>query len=99
MNLGQAVAVCLYELARGGEKQSRSREKLKTATSGQAERLTGMLFEVLSASGYVKPNAEIGTRQKLRRLLRRLQISNEDAELLQGMLRQIRWRIGGAGRE
>ena len=50
------------------------------------------------ASGYVKPTTETGTRQKLRRLLRRLQISNEDAELLQGMLRQIGWKIGGAGR-
>src|SRR3954464_3970445 len=98
MNLGQAVAVCLYELARGGEKQSKSREKTKSANSGQMERLTGMLFDALSASGYVKPTTEIGTAQKLRRLLRRLQVSGEDAELLQGMLRQIGWKIGGAGR-
>ncbi len=98
MNLGQAVAVCLYELARGGEKQGKSRERIKTATSGQAERLTGMLFEVLRASGYVKPNSEAATTQKLRRLLRRLQVSGEDVELLQGMLRQIGWKIGGAGR-
>jgi tRNA/rRNA methyltransferase len=97
MNLGQAVAVCLYELSRGGEK-SKTREKIEGATSGQLERLTGMLFESLSDSGYVNPRTETSSEQKLRRMIRRLQISKEDAEVLQGMLRQINWKIGGAGR-
>jgi len=30
--------------------------------------------------------------------LKRLQVSAEDGEVLQGMLRQISWKIGGAGR-
>ena len=97
MNLGQAVAVCLYELSRDGVK-ARSREKIESATAGQMERLTAMLFEALTESGYVKPRTEASTEQKLRRMLRRLHISAEDAEVLQGMLRQISWKIGGAGR-
>ena len=97
MNLGQAVAVCLYELTREKEK-ARAREKITPADSGQMERLTQMLFEVLSESGYVNPGSETASMQKMRRLLKRLHISPEDAEALQGMLRQIGWKIGGAGR-
>jgi TrmH family RNA methyltransferase len=97
MNLGQAVAVCLYELSRDGGKRA-SRERIKLATSGEVDRLTGSLLRILSESGYVKPKAEESAERKLRDLLRRLQISKDDAELLQGMLRQIAWKIGGAGR-
>lgn len=97
MNLGQAVAVCLYELAREG-KIDKARDKTARADSGQMERLTGLLFQALEESGYVKPRSQDLTKQKLRLLLRRLQVSPEDAQVLQGMLRQINWKIGGAGR-
>ena len=97
MNLGQAVAVCLYELARG-KKETTTREKSERVTSGQMERLTELLFLALEESGYVKPATQRLTKQKLRLLLRRLQVSPEDAQVLQGMLRQISWKIGGAGR-
>ena len=96
MNLGQAVAVCLYELTR--EKEVKAREKISSADSGQMERLTRLLFEALSQSGYVKPGSEAVSLQKMRRLLKRLRVSPEDAEVLQGMLRQMNWKIGGAGR-
>src|SRR5208283_4098656 len=56
---GQAVAVCLYELVRGRKKTSAkilAGKKEKTRpTSGDLERLTQALLEVLRASGYVKP--------------------------------------------
>jgi TrmH family RNA methyltransferase len=98
MNLGQAVAVCLYELSRD-LKKSKASEKLEGAGSGQVERLTESLFQALSASGYVKPATQTSTKQKLRRLLLRLQISGEDAEVLQGMLRQLLWKIAGPRRD
>jgi TrmH family RNA methyltransferase len=97
MNLGQAVAVCLYEMAREAIK-NKSREKIESANAGQMDRLTAMLFEALSESGYVKPKTEASTEQKLRRMIRRLKVSKKDAEVVQGMLRQINWKIGGAGR-
>jgi tRNA/rRNA methyltransferase len=98
MNLGQAVAVCLYELSRDRKKSS-SREEFESADSGQMERLTEMLIQALSESGYVKPATETSTNQKLRRLLRRLNISAEDAEVLQGMMRQILWKIADSERD
>src|SRR5215472_199855 len=54
MNLGQAVAVCLYEIARDAKATGKP-EKHKIAAAAEIERITTTLFEVLQASGYVKP--------------------------------------------
>jgi tRNA/rRNA methyltransferase len=93
MNLAQAVAVTLYELARQG-RVPRGRVETQLAESAEVDRITGLLFEVLCASGYVKPRAAADTEQKLRRLVRRLNLDAGDAEVWTGMLRQIRWRVG-----
>lgn len=92
MNLGQAVAVCLYEVVRG-ESAPPATDAPKPATAEQTERLTALLFEALSASGYVKPRTAASSEAKLRRLLRRLQLPGEDAETWLGMLRQIAWKL------
>jgi len=92
MNLGQAVAVCLYELARDAKPLLKP-QKVKPANASEIERTTGMLMEVLHASGYVKPRSEAATEEKIRRMVRRLNLSAEDAEVLLGMLRQIGWKL------
>lgn len=104
MNLGQAVAVCLYELARD-LKSAAHPEKAALAAAGDLERVTSMLLDTLDASGYLKTNAGRRNRQrspapaeeKIRRFVRRMNLSGADAELLLGMLRQILWRLGNAG--
>ena len=93
MNLGQAVAVCMYELARG-RAVTQSKQKKTLAKAGEVERITTLLFESLRTSGYVQPRTAAVTEEKIRRLVRRLQLENRDAELLQGMLRQISWKLG-----
>lgn len=93
MNLGQAVAVCLYELARA-VKEGQQADKSRFAPADQLERITALWLEALHASGYVKPRASAVTEQKVRRMIRRLKLSSEDAELWLGMLRQVRWRLG-----
>jgi TrmH family RNA methyltransferase len=92
MNLAQAVAVCLYEIARDG-KVPRGADKFKQATAGQVERITAMLYEALEVSGYVKLRAAVAAEEKLRRLVRRLNLPAEDADLWLGMLRQILWKL------
>ena len=92
MNLGQAVAVCLYELIRD-TKAARASEKPQRATAGEAERITAVLLDALNASGYVKPRAAAATEEKLRRLIGRLKLQANDAEVLLGMLRQIVWKL------
>ena len=67
--------------------------KFILATSKQMERLTQVLLEVLHTSGYVKPRA-VSAEEKLRRLVRRMQLNSSDAEVLLGMTRQIAWKVG-----
>jgi len=92
MNLGQAVAVCLYELARDPQPTTPP-DRRKRATSGEIEQITSMLLDALGRSGYVNPVTESSTDEKIRRLLRRLDIGAHDAPVLMGMLRQILWAL------
>jgi tRNA/rRNA methyltransferase len=96
MNLGQAVAVCLYEFVREA-KAARPSEKLQPATDGERERITAMLFDALRASGYVRPDTAAPTHEKLRRLVRRLRLQAGDTDVWLGMLRQIAWKLRSGG--
>lgn len=88
MNLGQAVAVCLYELSR--KAAVHKVDEQKRANSEELERMTALLVEVLRESGYVHSASTIA---KTRRLVRRLNLPAHDAEVWLGMLRQIRWKL------
>jgi TrmH family RNA methyltransferase len=96
MNLGQAVAVCLYELTRdsqdGGEVPVR-RVRTDAITGSDAEQVTKMLLELLERSGYTKRITAVSTEQKIRRWVRRTRLSRRDAPLLLGILRQVLWKL------
>jgi tRNA/rRNA methyltransferase len=92
MNLGQAVAVCLYELVRDA-KAAGKQEKLKRATSSEVERMATLLNEALRLSGYFKSDARASTEDKVRRLVRRLHLPAADATIWMGLLRQIVWKL------
>ena len=92
MNLGQAVAVCVYELIRDA-KTALPETRVRSAPAGEVERITALLMDALRASGYVKPRVAASTEEKVRRLVRRLRIGPGDAELLLGMLRQVVWKV------
>jgi tRNA/rRNA methyltransferase len=99
MNLGQAVAVCLYELARDPHAAPPQTKRI-AASAAELERITSALLDALLASGYLKsPPARsqkhrtaAPTDEKIRRLVRRLHLSSSDANLLLGILRQILWK-------
>lgn len=92
MNLGQAVAVCLYELIRD-VKAKLPTMKPKAASSQQIQWINESLLDALAASGYVKPNTERATNAKIRQLVRRLHLSEDDATLLLGMVRKMLWKV------
>jgi TrmH family RNA methyltransferase len=94
MNLGQAVAVCLYELVRGEENQASRPAAADPVAGEEAERLTQMMLEVLERSGYTNRITAVSTEQKVRRWIRRLRLSRRDTPLLLGILRQVLWKIG-----
>jgi len=94
MNLGQAVALSLYELAREPKAAAAKPERIRRATAEEAEQITSMLLETLRRSGYINPVTAGSTEEKLRRLVRRLDVAGRDVPVLMGMLRQILWKIG-----
>lgn len=93
MNLGQAVAVCLYEIARQPGAARVSVERENPADTESLERMTLRLEEVLGLSGYVHGEGGGSSRLKIRRLVRRMKLDAHDAEVWLGMLRQIRWKL------
>jgi tRNA/rRNA methyltransferase len=95
MNLGQAVALCLYELARDARAAAAKVPRtIARATAGETEQVTLLLLEILEKSGYVNPVTAGSTEEKVRRLVRRLDMAGRDAPVLLGMLRQILWKLG-----
>ena len=94
MNLGQAVAVCLYEMRRQATAVNQPAfEKPPVASSDERERLTSILMELLIESGYAQERTLESTELKLRRLIHRINIASNDAEALLGMLRHILWKM------
>jgi TrmH family RNA methyltransferase len=92
MNLGQAVAVCLYELIRDIRAAATS-EKLALASSGEVERITELLADVLSTSSYMLPQRAAETERRIGRMMRRLKLSAQDVEAWLGILRHIQWEM------
>ncbi len=92
MNLGQAVAICLYELIRDGRAAGRS-EKQMLATAGEIERITALLADVLSTSSYMLPQRAPETEQRIRRMVSRLKLSAQDVEAWLGILRHVQWQL------
>lgn len=106
MNLGQAVAVCLYELATArlrqssGEADGALRDKAPrqaTAPSGDLDRLGGLIEETMRAAGYSPRVMQEANRRDLRLMLRRLHVSPADARRMFGLFRRILWRLGHGG--
>jgi len=92
MNLGQAVAICLYELIRDPGAVAEP-EKGTPASAAEVERITETLLAALRASGYPKLNSSDSFEGAVRRLVRRLHLQTGDAEFFLGMLRQMIWKM------
>jgi TrmH family RNA methyltransferase len=106
MNLGQAVAVCLYEIgARAPSAEANSTQVLTTlsegahqlaasvATSGSLGLLADVIEETILASGYSPRSMEAANRHYLRLLLRRLAPNTRDTRRILGLFRRILWRL------
>ena len=92
MNLGQAVAVCLYDLIRNS-RYERAANQLKLATAGELERITALLLEALQTSGFLDRRRVSDADERIRRLVRRLRLPERDAVIWLGMLRQMMWKM------
>ena len=98
MNLGQAVAVCLYELVRDS-KSERASQGLEPASAGELERITTLLLEALHTSGFLTRRRVTDAEERIRRLVRRLNIPARDAVIWLGILRQMLWKMNSGKNE
>ena len=93
MNLGQAVALCCYEIARVARPVPRLRTPA-SVSADERDRILGMLMPVLEESGFILRGHRPSQLLKVRRWIGRLRLAPADSRLLMGMLRQIGWRLG-----
>lgn len=93
MNLGQAVAICLYELCRSAAALTQRFDAAQQASSGDYEQITMLLLDVLARSGYVNERTAESTELKVRRLVRRLGLPANDVETWLGIVRQVLWKV------
>jgi tRNA/rRNA methyltransferase len=94
MNLGQAVAVCLYELTRAGLEGAKELPVLREApaTADDRERLTHLLLDVMQATGYTRRFPANATEPLVRQLVQQLGTTHREAMTWMGILRQVLWR-------
>jgi tRNA/rRNA methyltransferase len=97
VNLGQAVAVCCYELARSGFVNVRPPSpRVLLSDPANLQALVHVLeraARVLDQVGYLKPKSRSATLIKLRRLLLDLELTSNDVTILGGILAQIEWKL------
>ena len=92
MNLGQAVAVCLYEMVRAVPERGPMPVE-EPAAAGSVERITSLLLDLLRDSGFLGRHPSSAAEEKARRLVRRLHLPARDAEVWMGIFRQIAWKL------
>jgi tRNA/rRNA methyltransferase len=94
MNLGQAVAVCLYELAtRTASGATEIAAEPAVAPSGRLELLAGVVEETMREAGYSPRTMQAANQHDLRLLLRKLGLQERDLRRILGLFRRILWRL------
>lgn len=92
MNLGQAVAVCGYELRRLLDQKRVVRSGPAPASAGELERLLEAIEQLVKgARGPSAPSR--GYRARLRQMLLRSSMTSEDVMLALGVLRDLCWQL------
>ena len=98
MNLGQAVAVCLYELAAHslGPEKSTSLPPDPTsapATMRDLDLIAEVVADTMRVAHYSPAAMQKANRRDLDLLLRRLALTGADARRILGFFRRVLWRL------
>jgi TrmH family RNA methyltransferase len=89
MNLGQAVAVCCYELVREPVVAAAIPAPPEPATAGAVERALALGVETLRKIDFVLPGNEPDLTRRIRASLMRFGMTRYDVEMLCGILSRI----------
>jgi TrmH family RNA methyltransferase len=98
MNLGQAVAVCLYEISRKSEDSPFPSRRAWIDSAGspyssQLDRLAALMEETMEAVNYTTRGMRSANGEALRVLLRRLMPKEADLRRMMGLFRRILWQL------
>jgi len=93
MNLGQAVGIVLYEMIRAAAVAQEATDEEPLATAGDRERLAGLVLEALAGSGYTHHGPEATLEEKVRRLVRHLELTHAEAQEWMGLVRKMLWKM------
>ncbi len=103
MNLGQAVAVCLYEIATHLDPKAtglgtpgrdcENRDRTTPASSRDLELLAGVIEETTLAANYSPAGMRAANRHDLDLLLRKLAFTERDALRTLALFRRILWKL------
>ncbi|QHN02016.1 RNA methyltransferase [Granulicella sp. WH15] len=88
MNLGQAAAVCLYQLALEPAPAA-APDPDPPASAAEVDRIHGLFREVLDDSGYSRRHPANSREAATRRLVLRMALTSSDATVWSGILRQL----------
>lgn len=91
MNLGQSVAVCLYELVRAGFEDARELPPTSEpkVTAEARERLTRLLMDTMVSTGYARRFPANAREHVVRQLAMQLGASEDEAATWMGFLRLV----------
>jgi TrmH family RNA methyltransferase len=95
MNLGQAVAVCLYELVRQSAERPAPPPPAPTenAYARASEAAVQLALEVMQAADFVLPGNQASLTQRVRAGLMKYNLNAYDTQMLCGILRKIKGRM------
>jgi TrmH family RNA methyltransferase len=93
MNLGQAAAVCLYELVRHSDTTPQQAKQEPMADAESLERVTSLLEQMMAAIGYDRHRPATASPAEVRRMVRRLDLNQSDARRWIGILRRLLWKL------
>lgn len=101
MNLGQAVAVCLYELVRdpaaAASLVAQPAATQPPTPAASLERLRDLLSRLLAETEYLRHHPANSDPSHIRRLLLRAAISPTDLPVWMGIFRQALWKLRHPG--
>ena len=97
MNLGQAVAVCLYEISRApapvASLLANGQPSSAKPDSDQLDRLALLIEETMDRVNYTTRGIRSANGEALRVLLRRLMPNEADLRRMMGLFRRILWQL------
>lgn len=93
MNLGQAVAVCCYELSGARAQTAGVPHAPQAANAGAIETALQLALDVLRTVDFTLPGYEPALQRRLRRSLLRLNLTDDDVGMLCGVLGQIKYAL------